>query len=210
MSGPSSPPTNRTPTGWSGSQTQTQTAKSEKELSPLPRSLAIKRGFTEQKWADSKSWTRRKPARASNRKYRPGKNQKPDPTVTKASKRLAAGFHQSKTGHCLTGQHLTWTTRRPDATCWWFQHHTQTRDHLFKHCPEWKSQQWALWNTVLTETRKLPGPTRERHRTSIAELLTDRRCSQAVPDFLENTDVGKMSGPPVAEEVDEEASEASE
>jgi len=54
------------------------------------------------------------------------------------------------------------------------------------------------------------GPTRERHKTSIAELLADRRCSQAVLDFLENTDVGKTSGPPVAEEVDEEASEASE
>jgi len=42
------------------------------------------------------------------------------------------------------------------------------------------------------------------------ELLADRRCSQAVLDFLENKDVGRTSGPPVAEEADEEASEASE
>ena len=81
-----------------------------------------------------------------------------------------------------------------------------TRDHLFKHCPEWKNQQKVLWNTVLTETRKLPGPTRERHKTSIAELLADQRCSQAALDFLETTDVGRTSGPPVAEEADEEAS----
>jgi len=74
-----------------------------------------------------------------------------------------------------------------------------TRDHLFKHCPEWKNQQKILWNAVSAETRKLPGPTRERHKPSIAELLADRRCSQAVLDFLENTDVGRTSGPPVAE-----------
>ena len=85
-----------------------------------------------------------------------------------------------------------------------------TRDHLFKHCPEWKNQQKILWNAVSAETRKLPGPTRERHKPSIAELLADRRCSQAVLDFLENTDVGRTSGPLVAEEADEEASEASE
>jgi len=47
----------------------------------------------------------------------------------------------------------------------------------------------------------------ERHKTSTAELLADRRCSQAVLDFL---DVGRTSGPPVAEEADEEASEVSE
>jgi len=103
---------------------------------PLPRSLAnSKRGFTEQKWADSKSWTRKKLTRTTNWKYRPGENQKPDPTVAKARKRLAARFYQLKTGHCLTGQYLAWTARRPDATCW-CQHHTQARDHLFKHCPE--------------------------------------------------------------------------
>jgi len=47
--------------------------------------------------------------------------------------------------------------------------------------------------------RKLPGPTR-----------ADERCSQAVLDFLANTDVGRTSGPPVAGEEDEAASEASE
>ena len=53
-------------------------------------------------------------------------------------------------------------------------------------------------------------PTWGRDRTSIAELLADERCSQAVLDFLANTDVGRTSGPPVAEEEDEAASEASE
>jgi len=50
-----------------------------------------------------------------------------------------------------------------------------------------------------------PQAPRTRHKTSIAELLADQRWSQAVLDFLENTDVGRTSGPPVAEEADEEA-----
>jgi len=56
-------------------------------------------------------------------------------------------------------------TRRPDATCWWCQYKTQAREHLFKNCPQWKSQQKTLWTTVLEETRKLTGPARGRDRT---------------------------------------------
>jgi len=78
------------------------------------------------------------------------------------------------------------------------------------NCPQWKSQQKTLWATVLKETNKLPGPTRGRGWTSIAELLADERCSQAVLDFFANIDVGRTSGPPVAGEGDDEASEASE
>jgi len=77
-------------------------------------------------------------------------------------------------------------------------------------CPQWRSQQKTLWTTVLEETRKLPGLTRGRDRTNIAELLADERCSQVVLAFFANTDVGGTSGPPVAREEDREASEASE
>ena len=54
------------------------------------------------------------------------------------------------------------------------------------------------------------GPNRGRDRTKIAELFTDERCSQAIPDFLTTTDVGRTAGPPVAEEGEGRASEASE
>jgi len=97
-----------------------------------------------------------------------------------------------------------------DATCWWCQYKIQTREHLFKNCPQWKSQQKTLWATVLEETRKLPGPLWGRDRTSIAELLADERCSQAMLDFLATTDIGRTSGPPVASEEEDAASEASE
>jgi len=51
---------------------------------------------------------------------------------------------------------------------------------------------------------------RDRDRTSIAELLADERCSQAVLQFFETTDVGRTSGTPVAEGEEDAASEASE
>jgi len=53
-------------------------------------------------------------------------------------------------------------------------------------------------------------PTRGRDRTSTAELLADERCSQAVLEFLATTDVGRTSGPPVADEDEDAACEASE
>jgi len=105
-----------------------------------------------------------------------------------------------KTGHCLTSQYLAWTTRRPDASCWWCQYSIQSREHLLKNCPQWRSQQKTLWTT----------PTRGKDRTSIAELLADEQCGRAVLDFLANTDVDRTSGPPVAGEEDEAANEASE
>ena len=73
-----------------------------------------------------------------------------------------------------------------------------------------KSQQKTLWATVLEETKKLPGPTRGRDRTKIAELFVDERCSQAILDFLATTDVGRTAGPLVAEVGEERANEASE
>ena len=143
-------------------------------------------------------------ARTNNRKYRPGEKQKPDPTVAKARKRLAARFYQLKTGHCLTEQY---SRRRRDA-----------RTQPFGSASTAPRPGTTYSNTVPSgrtsrrcygiPTRKLLGPNRERHKTSIAELLADRRCSQAVLDFLENTDVGRTSGPPVAEEAGEEASKA--
>jgi len=81
--------------------------------------------------------------------------------------------------------------------------HCLTGQYL--HC-----QQKPLWAAIMEETKKLPGLTRWRDRTKIAELLADERCSQAVHVFLTTADVGRTSGPPVAGDGDGEASEASE
>jgi len=112
--------------------------------------------------------------------------EKPDGTVAGSTKRLASRFYQLKTGRCLTGQYLQWTMNRPTAQCWWCRCPTQTRDHLFKVCPEWKAQQKVLG----AEVRKESG--RWKSRWKIWDLLADGRCGQAVLYFLSSTVVGRL------------------
>ena len=89
----------------------------------------LKRGFSEAKWMDQLVKTK-------NSKHRPSDKQKPDPECGRANKRLASRFYQLKTGHCLTGQYLSGRREgeTPDAGA-----STRPR-HLFKNCPQWKSQ----------------------------------------------------------------------
>jgi len=101
------------------------------------------------------------------------KNQKPDGVIADSTKRLASRFYQLKTGHARTGQCLHWAKVHPDAQCWWCKFPSQTRDHLFKVCPEWKMQQKVLWAEVQKETG------RWKSRWKIRDLLADRRCRQA-------------------------------
>jgi len=78
---------------------------------------------------------------------------------------------------------------------------SQTRDHLFKRCPEWKMQQKMLWAEVQKETG------RRNSRWTVRDLLADGRFGQAVLDFLSSTDVGRLV-PPLGES--DAASEVSE
>jgi len=114
------------------------------------------------------------------------KSQRLDGMVAGSTKRLASRFYQLKTGHCLTGQYLNWTKNRPTPQCWWCRYRMQTRDHLFKECPEWKPQQKILWAEVKKETG------RWRDRWKIRDLLAGVRCSRAVLDSLSSTDVGSL------------------
>jgi len=118
----------------------------------LPRSLAnLKREISEKKWAVARRWAG---GRTSKAKYGMAKSQKPDGAVAGSTKRLASRYYQLKTGHARTGQYLHWAKVRPDAQCWWCKCPSQTRDHLFKVCPEWKMQQKILWAGVLKETNR--------------------------------------------------------
>jgi len=83
----------------------------------------------------------------------------------------------------LIRQYLNWTKNRPTPQCWWCRYPTQTREHLFKACPEWKAPQKILWAEVRKETG------RWKDRWKIRDLLADERCSRAVLDFLSSTDV---------------------
>jgi hypothetical protein len=150
---------------------------------PLPRSLAhLKREISEKKWNEVRRWAG---SRASAKKYKMPREQRPNKTVAGGTKRLASRFYQLKTVHCVTEQYLNWTKNRTTAQCWWRRHTTQTTEHIFKNCPEWKPQQKTLWAEVWKETG------RGKSRFKIRDLLADDRCSQPVLDFLATTDVGK-------------------
>ena len=125
-----------------------------------------------------------------------------DSAMADSTKRLASRFYQLKTGHARTGQHLHWAKARPDAQCWWRKCPSQTRDHLFKVCPEWKTQQKTLWAEVLKETK------RRKSGWTVRDLMADERCGQAVLDFLPSTDVGRLVPP--LKEGDDAGSEVSE
>ena len=88
------------------------------------------------------------------------------------------------------------------AQCWWCKCPSQTRDHLFKVCPESKTQQKTLWAEVLKETK------RRKSGWTVRDLMADERCGQAVLDFLSTTDVGRLVPPRKKE--DDAVSEVSE
>jgi len=119
------------------------------------------------------------------RKNKMPESQRRDSTVAGSTKRLPSWIYHLKTGHCLTVQYLHWTKNRPTPQCWWCRYQMQTRDHLFKECPERKPQQKILWAEVKQETG------RWKDRWKVRDRMADGRCSRAVLGFLSLTDVGR-------------------
>jgi len=70
-----------------------------------------------------------------------------------------------------SGQYLHWTKNRATPQCWWCRYRTQTREHLFKDCPEWKPQQEIPWAEVKKETGGW------KDWWNIRNFLADERCS---------------------------------
>jgi len=147
---------------------------------------------------------KRKPRRRSGirlgdrreaKSLRLGAEQQPDRTVAGSSKRLASGIYQLKTGQCLTGQYLNWTRSWASAQSWWWPYRTQTREHVFELCPEWKAQQKILWAEVQRETG------RGESRFTIREVLGDTRCNQSSLPFRSTTDVGRLVPAPAEEDA---------
>jgi len=113
---------------------------------------------------------------------------------TETTPRKLSWLCRTKTGHRLSGQYLSRTRNRPTRQCWWYRYPTQTREHLFKVCPEWKGGQKILWAEARKETR------RWKDRWKIRDRLVDERCGRAVPEFLSTTDVGWWAGRGVCSE----------
>jgi len=117
------------------------------------------------------------------------KSRKPDGAVASSTKGIASRSYQIKTAHCLSGQNFNWTKNRATPQYWWYRYPTQTREHLFKVSPEWRTQQKTLWAGVKRETGKL------KDRWKIRDLLADERCSRVVLDLLSSTDLGSRVPP---------------
>ena len=184
--------------GVEGLELFTYLDRPEERSMPLPRSLAnIKQEISKKKWAEAWKWAG---GRTSKKKNRMPTSQRPNSMVAGSAKWLAERFYQLKTGYCCTGDYLHWTKSQPTAQCWWCPHPRQTREHLLTGCPKWRKQQRALWKEVRKETGK------GRRWWNDHEPFADRRCSQAVLNFLASTEVGKTV-PAAGEDARSEASE---
>ena len=76
------------------------------------------------------------------------------------------------------------------------------REHLFEHCRHWRMQQDELWKAVRSATGATDTARKSRD-TSINQLFADRRCSEAILQFLASTDIGRAARqPPRAEAAD--------
>jgi len=125
-------------------------ARNERGSEQLPyefngTSLAhLKRGITERKWVEACSWMESRLSK--HHAYRPQKRMRPDPTPAKASKAVASRFYYLRTGHALIWPYLKKIGKRASDACWWCDRGVkQSREHLFKSCKKWKSQQAILW-----------------------------------------------------------------
>jgi len=172
----------------------------ERRSMPLPASLAhLKRRIGDKKWKEAHEWSL---ARTKTRRFDVRRHKKAtDPTPAKAPKRIAARFYQLKSGQALTATHMKKIKKQEDDQCWWCFRSKQTREHLFKHCSTWRSQQNAMWALVAKETK------RRKRRWKMAELFADERCSGPILEFLRTTDVGRMV-PPLRADTESEESAA--
>ena len=99
--------------------------------------------------------------------------------------------------------------------CWWCSGGRQSREHLFKECRAWKSEIRELWKKVgeissIGEDRgsDVPGGKENKRKRkkgfgffprengvrpgncTVGRLLSDSRFTEAVLDFLKDTQVG--------------------
>jgi hypothetical protein len=124
-----------------------------------------------------------------NRSYLPRQKTGFREKLRKEKKEVASRFFQFLTGHALTAPYL-WDKlhKRESDECWWCESgQRQTREHLFKECSHWLPQIRELWRAVAKATGW-----RQAKWKSIARLFQEDKATEAVLDFLKQTDVGKV------------------
>ena len=130
--------------------------------------------------------------------------------VPKLPRLFPVTYWRLLSGHAMIAPFLRdrWGWTDTDR-CWWCERGRQSRDHLFKECRAWEREIRELWTTVggisgKREDRDGPFKSRrgfgfhvrqERARpsnTSVRELLSDSRYTEAVLVFLGKTRVGEV------------------
>ena len=98
--------------------------------------------------------------------------------------------------------------------CWWCESGRQSREHLFKECRTWKDQIKKLWKKIgevsgeaVLKTDRSRSKARGRGKgfglwesggrirpgnCSMSRLFGDSRFTEAILEFLEETEVGKI------------------
>ena len=125
-------------------------------------------------------------------------------------KGVASRFFQLLSGHAMIAPFLKdrWGWTDSDE-CWWCDGGRQSRDHLFKECKRWSKEIKELWSAVGKISGRREdgeGPFRSRKgfgfhvrqararpsNTTIRELLSNSRYTEAVLSFLSKTRVGEV------------------
>ena len=133
--------------------------------------------------------------------------------LRRARKGLASRFFQLASGHAMIAPFLKekfgWVE---SDQCWWCSCGRQSREHLFKECRTWKDEIRELWRRVgeiSGEGRNRTGKAGPGRRSkgfgfraqeyrvgpgncSVGRLSSDPLFTEAVLEFLEKTDVGKI------------------
>ena len=134
----------------------------------------------------------------------------------RTEKGLASRFFQLASGHAMTAPFLRDKFKWVDSDqCWWCSGGRQSREHLFKECRAWKSEIRELWRKV-GEISSIDGVRRgdasggkenkKRRKKgfgffsrenevrpgncTVGRLLSDSRFTEAVLEFLKDTQVG--------------------
>ena len=123
------------------------------------------------------------------------------------TKRVAARFFQLLSGHAMTAPFLKdrWGWMDSDR-CLWCEKGRQSRELLFKECAAWTGETRKLWTEVGKARETTDDPFQSRKglgyrirqararpsNTSIRDLLSDGRYTEAVLEFLETTKVGEV------------------
>ena len=185
-------------------------------LSLLNRSLAfMKRRIAERvndSWISDTSRRMRRGTGHGRAFEGPGRKARPRirALLRKTRKSVAARYFQLLSGHAMIAPFLKdrWGWTDSDK-CWWCEGGRQSRDHLFKECSKWGKEIRELWDAVgkISGRRgEAEGPFKSRKgfgfrvrqararpsNTTVRELMSDDRYTEAVLNFLGKTRVGEV------------------